>query len=83
MATNRITTASSVTAIAAGHVRRQLRGQLRLGTGHLNAAGDLTTGDLVVALADVGYEQELRAAVSAVPEPAGIVLVVVAWLLTR
>ena len=49
-------------------------------TGDFDGDGRTTSGDLVVALADGGYEQGPRAAVSAVPEPSGIILLLTAML---
>ena len=45
-------------------------------TGDFNGDGRANTADLVAALADGGYELGPRQAVAAVPEPSGLVLVV-------
>ena len=52
-------------------------------TGDFNGDGLFTTSDLVAALGDGGYEAGPRAAVSAVPEPAGMTLLLSALLLVR
>ncbi len=46
-------------------------------SGDFNGDGRANSGDLVAALSDGGYEQGPRAAVSAVPEPSSLVLIVV------
>jgi uncharacterized protein YjbI with pentapeptide repeats len=46
-------------------------------TGDFDANGRFASTDLVAALADGGYEQKPRAAVSAVPEPASLVMLMV------
>jgi hypothetical protein len=50
-------------------------------TGDFNGDGRANSTDLVAALADGGYEQGPRAAVSAVPEPSAFLLLSVASLL--
>ena len=49
-------------------------------TGDFNGDGVFTTSDLISALSDGGYEQGARAAVSAVPEPASAMLLVLGIL---
>jgi hypothetical protein len=46
-------------------------------TGDWDANDDFTTSDLVIAFQDGGYEQGPRTAVSAVPEPAPFVMLIV------
>lgn len=43
-------------------------------TGDWDADGDFTTGDLIVAFQDGGYEQGPLAGVAVVPEPGGVML---------
>jgi hypothetical protein len=50
---------------------------LKWASGDWDGDGDFTTTDLITALADGGYEQGSRAAVSAVPEPASFVMLMV------
>ena len=49
-------------------------------TGDWNGDGDFTSRDLVFAFQDGGFEKGPRAAVHAVPEPSGVLLVVLAFL---
>ena len=49
-------------------------------TGNWNADLEFTSADLVVALADGGYERGPRAAVSSVPEPSSGLLVLLGTL---
>jgi hypothetical protein len=49
-------------------------------SGDFNADGRTNSGDLVAALADGGYEAGPKAAVSAVPEPSSLVLLLVGLL---
>jgi hypothetical protein len=51
------------------------------GTGDFNGDGLTTSGDLVTALAGGGYEMGPRAAVAAVPEPAGCTLLLLGCLM--
>jgi hypothetical protein len=48
--------------------------------GDFDASGRFDSADLIAALADGGYEQGPRAAVSAVPEPASFVILVVGMI---
>ena len=50
------------------------------GTGDWNADGEFNWADLELALQDGGYGQGPRAAVAAVPEPSGLLLLGVAIL---
>jgi hypothetical protein len=50
-------------------------------TGDFNGDGRTNSGDLIAALADGGYEAGPRAAVAAVPEPAGCTLLLLGGLM--
>ncbi|MCA9168661.1 MAG: pentapeptide repeat-containing protein, partial [Planctomycetales bacterium] len=56
----------------AGEYEDEVENNSTWATGDWNADGDFTTSDLVVAFQDGGYEQGPRAALSAVPEPNGL-----------
>ena len=49
--------------------------------GDWNGDGDFTSGDLVVAFKDGGYEKGPRPAPAAVPEPTGVSMMTVALAL--
>ena len=67
-----------VTVLAAGAYEQNVPSDWS--AGDFNGDGRTDTGDLVAALADGGYETGVRAAVSAVPEPASISLLGMAVL---
>jgi hypothetical protein len=56
-------------------------------SGDFDGLGDFTSGDLVAALADGGYDAGPRPAAAAVPEPSGLLLVAgllpLLWLRAR
>jgi hypothetical protein len=61
-----------VTVLAAGAYEADI--DAVWSTGDFNGDGRANTGDLVLALSDGGYETGPRAAVAAVPEPSGLML---------
>jgi hypothetical protein len=63
-----------VQVFQAGQYEDTLDGNSGWATGDWNADGDFTSADLIVAFQDGGYEQSLRAVATAVPEPAGSLL---------
>jgi hypothetical protein len=67
-------TTDLVTVISAGQYEDDLAENSGWASGDWNGDGDFTSSDLIAALADGGYEQGPRAAVSAVPEPNGLLL---------
>jgi hypothetical protein len=67
-----------VTVLAAGSYETETNSVWS--TGDFNGDGRTNSSDLVVALADGGYEQGPRTAVSAVPEPTSLVMLLVLLL---
>jgi hypothetical protein len=72
--------ADLVTVLAAGQYEDDIVGNSGWASGDWDGDGDFTSSDLVTALADGGYEQGPRAVVSAVPEPASCITLLVASL---
>jgi hypothetical protein len=66
-----------VQVLAAGEYEDAVAGNSGWASGDFDGDGDFTSSDLVTALADGGYEQGPRAAASAVPEPSGVILLIV------
>ncbi len=60
-----------ITVFQAGQYEDQVAGNSTWSTGDWDTDGEFTTSDLVVAFQDGGYEAGPRAAVAAVPEPSG------------
>jgi hypothetical protein len=67
-----------VEVLAAGQYEDAILGNSTWATGDFNGDADVTSADLVEALAGGGYELGPRQAVNAVPEPAGLTLLLVA-----
>ena len=72
-----------VAVLEAGQYEDSMLGNSTWATGDWNADGDFDRFDLVVALQDGGYDQGPRTALAAVsvPEPSGVVLMVIAVLI--
>ncbi|MCA9167894.1 MAG: PEP-CTERM sorting domain-containing protein [Planctomycetales bacterium] len=64
-----------------GEYEDRITGNSTWSTGDWNGDGDFTTSDLVVAFQDGGYEQGPREAVSSVPEPSGILSLLIGGML--
>ena len=73
-------TSDLVAVFQVGEYEDGITGNSIWATGDWNGDGEFNTGDLVVAFQDGGFEKGPRAAVHAVPEPSGVLLVVLAFL---
>ncbi|MCA9169040.1 MAG: hypothetical protein KDB23_15305, partial [Planctomycetales bacterium] len=71
-----------VQVFQAGHYEDGVAMHSSWADGDWNGDGMFDTGDLVFAFQDGGYEQGSRAAVTAVPEPSGSVLLIVLTLVS-
>jgi hypothetical protein len=69
-----------VTAFQIGEYEDGIAGNSGWGEGDWTGDAEFTSGDFVLAFQDGGFEQGPRAAVSAVPEPTGVLLLSVALL---
>ena len=70
-----------VSLLQAGQYDDGISGNSTWSTGDWNADGEFDRADLVLALQDGGYGQGPRAAVAAVPEPSGVVLMLIAMVI--
>ncbi|MCA9166760.1 MAG: hypothetical protein KDB23_03795 [Planctomycetales bacterium] len=66
-----------INVFQAGEYEDGFTGNSTWSTGDWNADGEFTTSDLVVAFQDGGYEQGPREAVSPVPEPSGLLTLLI------
>jgi hypothetical protein len=69
-----------VAIFQAGQYEDSIVGNSTWATGDWNGDGEFSTGDLVFAFQSGGYEKGPRAAVTSVPEPASIALLVLGFL---
>jgi hypothetical protein len=69
-----------VTVFTFGQYEDATAGNSSWGTGDWNGDGDFDSSDFVTAFQEGGYELGPRAAVSAVPEPAGVTLLLLGML---
>jgi hypothetical protein len=67
-------TSDLVAVFEAGHYEDGIAGNSGWGTGDWNGDAEFSTSDLVLAFQDGGYEQGPRGAVSSVPEPNALCL---------
>lgn len=69
--------ADLINVFQAGEYEDAITANSTWSTGDWNGDGEFTTSDLVVAFQDGGYEQGPREAVSAVPEPSGLLTLLI------